>query len=54
MPEKGGLFDDVVFTELQLDEAKKIIEKYREEGAKHAPPPEKRSRGSSSCLFECF
>ena len=42
MPDVGSLFDDLEFTELDRDEAEKLVETYREEGQKAMPPPEKK------------
>ncbi|XP_039268372.2 uncharacterized protein LOC120343293 isoform X2 [Styela clava] len=48
LPEKGNLFDEVIFTELEREEAEKLVEKYREDGRKNGPPPEKRSRNGDN------
>jgi len=44
-PEEGTLFDAVIYAELDKEEAKPLIEKYRKEGAAALPPPSKRFRG---------
>ncbi|XP_039624177.1 heterogeneous nuclear ribonucleoprotein U-like protein 1 [Polypterus senegalus] len=42
LPEPGDFLDDVVYIELQKDEAEKLVKQYNEEGKKAGPPPEKR------------
>ncbi|XP_064407755.1 heterogeneous nuclear ribonucleoprotein U-like protein 2 [Latimeria chalumnae] len=43
VPETCDYLDEVIFAELQKDEAQKLITEYREEAKKVLPPPEKRS-----------
>ncbi|XP_041353228.1 heterogeneous nuclear ribonucleoprotein U-like protein 1 isoform X2 [Gigantopelta aegis] len=45
LPETGGLFDEIIYTDLDGDECKELVEKYRKEAQKLLPPPEKRWRG---------
>ncbi|KAI5629645.1 heterogeneous nuclear ribonucleoprotein U-like protein 1 [Silurus asotus] len=42
LPESGDILDEVIFVELQRDEAEKLVKQYNEEGRRAAPPPEKR------------
>ncbi|KAM9481785.1 heterogeneous nuclear ribonucleoprotein U-like protein 1 isoform 2-T3 [Clarias gariepinus] len=42
LPESGDFLDEVIFVELQKDEAEKLVKQYNEEGRRAAPPPEKR------------
>ncbi|XP_029643153.1 heterogeneous nuclear ribonucleoprotein U-like protein 1 isoform X2 [Octopus sinensis] len=44
-PEEGTLFDAVTYAELDKEDAKPLVEKYRKEGAAALPPPSKRFRG---------
>lgn len=44
LPEENDIFDDVVFTELQRDEAEKLVKKYNEEGKACVGPPRKQFR----------
>ena len=40
------MFDKVEYTDLDGEEAKKLVEEYNKEGHAALPPPEKRFRGS--------
>ncbi|KAL6463449.1 hypothetical protein MHYP_G00278400 [Metynnis hypsauchen] len=42
LPEAGDFLDEVIFVELQREEADALIKQYNEEGRKAGPPPEKR------------
>uniref|UniRef100_A0AAR2LBQ2 Uncharacterized protein n=1 Tax=Pygocentrus nattereri TaxID=42514 RepID=A0AAR2LBQ2_PYGNA len=42
LPEAGDFLDEVIFIELQREEADALIKQYNEEGRKAGPPPEKR------------
>ncbi|XP_056334411.1 heterogeneous nuclear ribonucleoprotein U-like protein 1 [Danio aesculapii] len=42
LPEAGDFLDEVMFIELQKEEARELIKRYNEEGRKAGPPPEKR------------
>lgn len=42
MPDVGDFLDEVLFIELQREEADKLVRQYNEEGRKAGPPPEKR------------
>ncbi|CAM9927176.1 unnamed protein product [Lampetra planeri] len=42
LPEASDFLNEVVFVELQKEEAEKLVAVYREEGRKAAPPPQKR------------
>ncbi|KAF6077705.1 heterogeneous nuclear ribonucleoprotein U like 1 [Phyllostomus discolor] len=42
LPDVGDFLDEVLFIELQRDEADKLVRQYNEEGRKAGPPPEKR------------
>ncbi|XP_076867260.1 heterogeneous nuclear ribonucleoprotein U-like protein 1 isoform X2 [Brachyhypopomus gauderio] len=42
LPEAGDFLDDVIFVELQREEADALIKQYNEEGRKAGPPPDKR------------
>lgn len=48
LPDAGDFLDEVLFIELQREEADKLVRQYNEEGRKAGPPPEKRfdNRGS--------
>ncbi|XP_068934418.1 heterogeneous nuclear ribonucleoprotein U-like protein 1 isoform X2 [Petaurus breviceps papuanus] len=50
LPNVGDFLDEVLFIELQREEADKLVRQYNEEGRKAGPPPEKRfdSRGGSN------
>ncbi|XP_072464284.1 heterogeneous nuclear ribonucleoprotein U-like protein 1 isoform X2 [Notamacropus eugenii] len=50
LPSVGDFLDEVLFIELQREEADKLVRQYNEEGRKAGPPPEKRfdSRGGSN------
>lgn len=43
LPEAGDCLDEVIFIELQKEEASVLVKQYNEEGRKAGPPPEKRS-----------
>lgn len=43
LPVKGVLFDEVDFVELELDEAKPLVEKYRKEGVDKLGPNYRRN-----------
>ena len=42
LPDVGDFLDEVLFIELQREEADKLVRQYNEEGRKAGPPPEKR------------
>ncbi|XP_058238597.1 heterogeneous nuclear ribonucleoprotein U-like protein 1 isoform X2 [Hemibagrus wyckioides] len=42
LPDAGECLDEVIFIELQREEADALIKQYNEEGRKAGPPPEKR------------
>ncbi|XP_036435766.1 heterogeneous nuclear ribonucleoprotein U-like protein 1 [Colossoma macropomum] len=42
LPEAGDFLDEVIFIELQREEADALVKQYNEEGRKAGPPPEKR------------
>ncbi|KAK3508762.1 hypothetical protein QTP70_004239 [Hemibagrus guttatus] len=42
LPDAGEFLDEVIFIELQHEEADTLIKQYNEEGRKAGPPPEKR------------
>ncbi|XP_060768561.1 heterogeneous nuclear ribonucleoprotein U-like protein 1 [Neoarius graeffei] len=42
LPDAGEFLDDVIFIELQREEADTLIKQYNEEGRKAGPPPDKR------------
>lgn len=42
LPDVGDFLDEVLFIELQREEADKLVKQYNEEGRKAGPPPEKR------------
>lgn len=46
LPEKGSLFDEVEYTELQPEEARELVKKYNEEGRAACGPPQNRFRQS--------
>uniref|UniRef100_A0A8C0E4C0 B30.2/SPRY domain-containing protein n=1 Tax=Balaenoptera musculus TaxID=9771 RepID=A0A8C0E4C0_BALMU len=50
LPDVGDFLDEVLFIELQREEADKLVRQYNEEGHKAGPSPEKRfdNRGSGS------
>lgn len=48
------MFDAVIYAELDKEEAKPLIEKYRKEGAAALPPPSKRFRGDRFGKFFFF
>ncbi|XP_077141807.1 heterogeneous nuclear ribonucleoprotein U-like protein 1 isoform X1 [Ranitomeya variabilis] len=45
LPEPGDFLEEVIFIELQKEEAEKLIRIYNEEGKRSGPPPEKKFRG---------
>ncbi|OCT68046.1 heterogeneous nuclear ribonucleoprotein U-like protein 1 [Xenopus laevis] len=45
LPETEDFLDEVVYIELQKEEAKQLVRQYNEEGKRAGPPPEKRFRG---------
>ncbi|KAM3911994.1 heterogeneous nuclear ribonucleoprotein U-like protein 1 [Leptodactylus fuscus] len=45
LPEPGDFLEEVIFIELQKEEAEALIRQYNEEGKKAAQPPEKKFRG---------
>uniref|UniRef100_A0A4W5KN54 Uncharacterized protein n=1 Tax=Hucho hucho TaxID=62062 RepID=A0A4W5KN54_9TELE len=42
LPEPSDFLEEVVFVELQREEASKLVKEYNEEGRKAGPPPDKR------------
>ncbi|KPP70515.1 hypothetical protein Z043_110648 [Scleropages formosus] len=42
LPEVGDFLDEVIFIELEHEEADKLVKQYNEEGRKAGPPPDKR------------
>uniref|UniRef100_A0AAY4DBX7 B30.2/SPRY domain-containing protein n=1 Tax=Denticeps clupeoides TaxID=299321 RepID=A0AAY4DBX7_9TELE len=42
LPEAGDFLDDVIFAEVQREDAEKLVKEYNEEGRKAGPPPDKR------------
>ncbi|KAG8548703.1 hypothetical protein GDO81_024480 [Engystomops pustulosus] len=45
LPEPGDFLEEVIYIELQKEEAEKLIRQYNEEGKKAGQPPEKKFRG---------
>ncbi|KAM4696382.1 heterogeneous nuclear ribonucleoprotein U-like protein 1 [Rhinophrynus dorsalis] len=45
LPEAGDFLDEVIYIEVQKEEAEKLVRQYNEEGKRAGPPPEKRFRG---------
>ncbi|XP_053330157.1 heterogeneous nuclear ribonucleoprotein U-like protein 1 [Spea bombifrons] len=45
LPEPGDFLDEVIYVELQKEDAQRLVRQYNEEGKKAGPPPEKRFRG---------
>ncbi|XP_056394311.1 heterogeneous nuclear ribonucleoprotein U-like protein 1 [Hyla sarda] len=45
LPEPGDFLEEVIFIELQKEEAEKLIREYNDEGKKAGQPPDKKSRG---------
>ncbi|XP_069799475.1 heterogeneous nuclear ribonucleoprotein U-like protein 1 [Dendropsophus ebraccatus] len=45
LPEPGDFLEEVIFIELQKEEAEKLIQEYNDEGKKAGQPPEKKFRG---------
>ncbi|KAG8448808.1 hypothetical protein GDO86_015762 [Hymenochirus boettgeri] len=45
LPEAGDFLDEVIYIELQKEEAERLVQQYNEEGKRAGPPPEKRFRG---------
>lgn len=42
LPDAGEFLDEVIFIELQREEADTLVKQYNEEGRKAGPPPDKR------------
>ena len=47
------MFDEVIYTDLEDDACKELVEKYRKEAQKLLPPPEKRWRGNDRFAGTC-
>ncbi|XP_073405250.1 heterogeneous nuclear ribonucleoprotein U-like protein 1 [Dendrobates tinctorius] len=45
LPEPGDFLEEVIYIELQKEEAEKLIRSYNEEGKRSGQPPEKKFRG---------
>ncbi|KAE8585719.1 hypothetical protein XENTR_v10021425 [Xenopus tropicalis] len=45
LPEPGDFLDEVIYVELQKEDAEPLVRQYNEEGKRAGPPPEKRFRG---------
>ncbi|KAM4641088.1 heterogeneous nuclear ribonucleoprotein U-like protein 1 [Discoglossus pictus] len=45
LPQAGDFLNEVVYVELQKEEAERLVRQYNEEGKKAGPPAEKRFRG---------
>nr|DBA20635.1 TPA: hypothetical protein GDO54_017395 [Pyxicephalus adspersus] len=45
LPEAGEFLDEVIYIELQKEEAEQLVRQYNAEGKKAGPPPEKKFRG---------
>ncbi|KAM8952272.1 heterogeneous nuclear ribonucleoprotein U-like protein 1 [Pelodytes ibericus] len=45
LPEDGDFLSEVIYVELQKEDAQQLVRRYNEEGKKAGPPPEKRFRG---------
>ncbi|XP_063287370.1 heterogeneous nuclear ribonucleoprotein U-like protein 1 isoform X3 [Pelobates fuscus] len=45
LPEAGDFLNEVIYVELQKEEAQQLVRQYNEEGKRAGPPPEKRFRG---------
>ncbi|XP_068106718.1 heterogeneous nuclear ribonucleoprotein U-like protein 1 [Hyperolius riggenbachi] len=45
LPEAGDFLSEVIYIELQKEEAEVLVRQYNEEGKKAGPPPEKKFRG---------
>jgi heterogeneous nuclear ribonucleoprotein U-like protein 1 len=54
LPEVGATFDEVEFVELQLEEARPLVEQYNKEGRAAQPPDAKRFRGGERERFTRF
>ncbi|XP_053577616.1 heterogeneous nuclear ribonucleoprotein U-like protein 1 [Bombina bombina] len=45
LPEAGDFLNEVIYIEMQKEEAEVLVRQYNEEGKRAGPPPEKRFRG---------
>ncbi|XP_077337265.1 heterogeneous nuclear ribonucleoprotein U-like protein 1 isoform X2 [Lithobates pipiens] len=45
LPEAGDFLDEVIYIEMQKEEAEQLVREYNVEGKKAGPPPEKKFRG---------
>ncbi|XP_075463015.1 heterogeneous nuclear ribonucleoprotein U-like protein 1 isoform X2 [Ascaphus truei] len=45
LPDSGDFLNEVIYVELQKEEAERLVRQYNEEGKSAGPPPEKRFRG---------